>query len=363
MAFRVLSIDGGGMRGIYTATFLAEVERSFAQRRGFKHGLDIGKAFSLIVGTSTGAIIGCGLAKGVSPSEMAILYKENGASIFRKKMPSSAGPNLMCQMFTRPTALAEGDAALRKALSEVFGNTTVRQIWEERHIALAITAVNMANFRSYIFKTPHDYGTNHRDDNYTLVDVCQASSAAPLFRSLAAVDHPDNGNYDVFADGGLWANNPVIVALVEALQMSQDDDEEIEIFSLGSCGKPEGEVIKKDSVHRGLKEWKFGGIAAGVSIAAQEYAFDMIGSKLIPYLKKKVNIIRFPADKIPGAMLKYLELDETRPEGLDALVRQARQDASTCNSEIRNCTPNGNAINNLFNSMPERPAKGGSSNV
>ncbi len=364
MAFRVLSIDGGGMRGIYTATFLAEVERSFAHRKGFQKGLDIGKAFRLIVGTSTGAIIGCGLSKGVSPYEMANLYRENGSSIFKKKMPSSAGPNLISQMFTRATALAEGDTALRAALIKVFGDTTVCQIWEDRHIALAMTAVNMANFRSYVFKTPHDYGTNHRDDNYTLVDVCQASSAAPLFRSLAAVDNPDNGNYDVFADGGLWANNPVIVALVEALQMSRDDDdEEIEIFSLGSCGKPEGEIIKKDSVHWGLKEWKFGGTAAGVSIAAQEYAFDMIGSKLIPHLKKKVRIIRFPANKIPGAMLQYLDLDETRPEGLDALVRQARHDADTCNSEIRNCTPDGNAINNLFNSMPERPVEGGGINA
>lgn len=363
MAFRVLSIDGGGMRGIYTATFLAEVERAFAHRKGFQNGLDIGKAFRLIVGTSTGAIIGCGLAKGVSPSQMANLYRENGASIFKKKMPSSAGPNLMCQMFTRPTALAEGDTALKAALKEVFGDTTIRQIWEDRNIALAITAVNMANFRSYVFKTPHDFGTNHRDDNYTLVDVCQASSAAPLFRSLAAIDHPDSGNYDVFADGGLWANNPVIVALVEALQMSHDDEEEIEIFCLGSCGKPEGQIITKDSVHRGLKEWKFGGMAAGVSVAAQEYAFDMIGSKLIPFLKKKIRIVRFPTNTIPGAMLEYLDLDETRPEGLDALARQARLDADTCNGEIRSCTTDGNAINNLFNGMPERPTEGGSSNA
>ena len=85
MAFRVLSIDGGGMRGIYTATFLAEVEKSFARRRNLKNGLDIGKAFRLIVGTSTGAIIGCGLAKGVSPATMAMMYKEHGSAIFPKK--------------------------------------------------------------------------------------------------------------------------------------------------------------------------------------------------------------------------------------------------------------------------------------
>lgn len=360
MAFRVLSIDGGGMRGIYTATFLAEVERSFSIRRELQNGLDIGKAFQLIVGTSTGAIIGCGLAKGVSPSIMAKLYKDHGSSIFPKKMPSAMSMDLGCQMYTRPKYLAQGDSALKTALEGVFGKTTICQIWEDRHIALALTAVNMSNFHSWVFKTPHDPGSNHRDDNYTLVDICRASSAAPLFRSLAAVDNPDHNSYDVFADGGLWANNPVVVALVEALRMVPAEEEEIEIFCLGSCGKPEGDIIKKDNVHRGLAEWKFGGAAASISIAAQEYAFDIVAKMLIPHLKKTVRITRFPANKIPGAMLQYLDLDETRPDGLDALIRQARYDADTCNSEVQNCSIDGMAIKELFNSMPARPEGGNS---
>jgi hypothetical protein len=357
MALRVLSIDGGGMRGIYTATFLAEVERAFSLKRDIPNGLDIGKAFNLIVGTSTGAIIGCGLAKGISPSTMAKLYKDHGSSIFPKKMPSSIGTDLACQMFSRPKYLAQGDSALKEALEGVFGKTTVGEIWEKRHIALTIPAVNMANFRSWVFKTPHDPGSNHRDDNYMLTEICQASSAAPLFRSLAAINNPEHDNYDVFADGGLWANNPVVVALVEALRMVRTE-EEIEIFCLGSCGKPEGEIIKKNAVHRGLAEWKFGGAAASISIAAQEYAFDEVARMLIPHLTKKVRITRFPANKIPGAMLQYLDLDETRPEGLNALIAQARHDADTCNSEVQSCSIDGIAIKELFNSMPERPAGG-----
>jgi len=354
MAFRVLSIDGGGMRGIYTSTFLAEVEKAFAHKRSCVDGLDIGKAFQLIVGTSTGAIIGCGLAKGASPSTMAKLYKDHGPLIFPKKIPSSIGCDLAAQMLTRPRYLEQGDKAFRNALEDVFGEITLRHIWEDRHIALAIPAVNMSNFRSWVFKTPHDPGSNHRDDNYTLVDICLASSAAPLFRSLAAIDHPDNGNYDVFTDGGLWANNPVIVALAEALRMVPENEEEIDIFCLGSCGKPEGNIIKKDAVHRGLLEWKFGATVTNVSIAAQEYAFDMIASFLIPHFKKKIKITRFPADKIPGDMLQYLDLDETRAEGLEALIRQARSDANTCNSEIQRCSNDGLAIKDLFNIMPER---------
>lgn len=357
MAFRVLSIDGGGMRGIYTAAYLDALDRAFSQRRGFANGLDVGKAFNLIVGTSTGAIIGCGLAKGVRPSEMVKLYKGHGASIFPKRMPSRLGWDLILQLVMRPLYLKRGDDALRRALTEVLEATTIRQVWEERRIALAVAAVNMSTYRSWVFKTPHDPDTNHRDDHYTLVEVCLASSAAPLFRSLAAIKESNADGFDVFSDGGLWANNPVIVALVEALRIVGDRDEEIEIFSLGSCGKPEGEVIGEQEVHRGLREWKFGGEAAKVSIAAQEFAFDNIARFLVRHLKKRVRIIRFPSEKIPGAMLQYLDLDETRPEGLEALMRQARHDADMTNSGIQQGTVDGQAIQALFNEMPPRAVR------
>ncbi|WP_431065697.1 CBASS cGAMP-activated phospholipase [Methylotuvimicrobium sp.] len=352
MAFRVLSIDGGGMRGIYTSTYLESLEKAFSERRQYPQGLDIGKAFQLIVGTSTGAIIGCGLAKGVRPTEMVQLYREHGPKIFPKKMPSGFSWDLIDQMCKRSKYLKKGDEALRQALTEVFQGTTVRQIWEERRIALAVPAVNMSTYRAWVFKTPHDTKSNHRDDNYTLANICLASSAAPLFRSLAAIDHTTDGGCDIFADGGLWANNPVIVALVESLRILGDREEEIEIYSLGSCGKPEGEVIQKDEAHRGLLEWKFGGGAANVSIAAQEFAFDMVAKLLLPHLKRTVRIVRFPAEKIPGDLLQYLDLDETRGKGLEALMRQARHDADMTNSGIQQGTAEGKMIEALFNDMP-----------
>lgn len=342
------------MRGTYTAKFLSVLERGFATKRGLPVGkfLDIGKGFNLIVGTSTGAIIGCGLANGMAPSEMAKLYREQGAKIFPAKMPTKFGLNLLTQLRTRPGHLAAGDVALRAALTAKFGATTLKDIWVKREIALAIPSVNMATYKAWVFKTPHDKNTNHRDDNYTLVDVCMASSAAPLFRSLAAINRPGETFHDVFTDGGLWANNPILVALTEALRILEDRDEDIEIFALGSCGKPEGENIRREDVHRGLTAWQFGGGAAKVSISAQEFAFDHIVRMLRPYLKKKVRVLRFPSEKIPGAMLQYLDLDETRPEGLDALVRLGRQDADMTNSQIQAGTDDGLLIKDLFDHLP-----------
>ena len=354
MAFRVLSIDGGGMRGIYTAAYLEALENAFSARRGCAQGLDVGKAFQLIVGTSTGALVGCGLAKGVRPAEMVRLYREHGAKIFPRKLPSRLNVDLVAQIISRKRYLKQGDAALRQALIDIFEETTIGRLWEERGIALAIPAVDMSTYRAWVFKTPHDPKTTHRDDLYTLVDICLASSAAPLFRSLAAVDHAGGGGCDIFADGGLWANNPVMVALIEALRMVGGRDDEIEVFALGSCGKPEGEVMTKDAVHRGLLDWKFGGEAAKLSIAAQEFAFDMVAKLIVPHLKRPVRIIRFPSEKIPGAMLEYLDLDETRPVALEALTGQARRDANMTNSGIQQGTPEGRMIEALFNDMPLR---------
>jgi hypothetical protein len=355
MAFRVLSIDGGGMRGIYSASYLASLERAFCEQRGVQ-SLDVGKAFQLIAGTSTGAIIGCALAKGIPLDRIVTLYKENGARIFPRKMPSAFGWDLLTQLRQRPSLLHEGTEALRKELEGVFRQTTMKQLWDERSIALAIPAVNMATYRAWVFKTPHDAQTNHRDDQFSLVDVCLATSAAPLFRSLAGITNPQGGGHEVFADGGLWANNPILVALVEALRILGTREEDIEIFALGTCGKPEGEIIPIEALDRGLKEWKFGAEAAALSVSAQEYAFDMIAKLLQPHLKKQVRIIRFPSDKIPGALLQYLDLDETRPEALNALIRHAQRDADLTNSGIQQGTTEGQAIKALFHSMTPRSA-------
>ena len=80
--FRVLSLDGGGMRGIYTGAFLARLTDQFARIRG-ESALDLGRGFDLITGTSTGAIVGCALAVGRPMMEVVALYREHGPKFFR----------------------------------------------------------------------------------------------------------------------------------------------------------------------------------------------------------------------------------------------------------------------------------------
>lgn len=364
--YRVLSLDGGGMRGTYTATYLSCLAADFAKKRRLT-GLDVGAAFDLIVGTSTGAIIACALAAEVPLPRVVELYRQHGRAIFPHKLPGSFGLALITDLFRRPKDLQAGNDALAKALVDVFGDTTMAQVYARRGIALAITAVDLAHHHGWVFKTPHNEPkTNHRDDHYRLTDVCLASSAAPIFRSLAAVGTgSDVSSHDVFADGGLWANNPVLVGLIEALEMTRDSaDREIQIFCLGTCPRPSGELLKQRQVHRGLLEWRFGGEVAKLAVNAQEFAYDNMARLLSPYLNRRCQVVRFPRQDVPAALLEFLDLDETRPEALDALIQQARSDVNMTNSSCND--PNdrdGELVKRLFMDMPALPAGAGGINA
>jgi hypothetical protein len=351
--FRVLSLDGGGMRGVYSATYLDHVASAFARRRGAP-SLDIGAAFDLIVGTSTGAIIGCALAHGVPLTTVIDLYRTRGRAIFPRPFPTRVGFSLFLDLLARPRALKRGADALRLALTETFGDTTVRQLYDRRGIALAMTAVQFEQHRNWVFKTPHHPGMGRRDDNCSLVDVCLAASAAPLYRSLAAIER-DPGKapgYEVFADGGLWANNPVLVGLTEALEMTEPG-RKIEIFCLGTRPRPAGELIAIDALNRGFAGWKFGADMMTVSIDAQEFAYDDIARKLSSHVDRDCRIMRFPCGQVTRELRPYLALDDTRPRAIKALIAQARADGDLANGKCENPDDyEGRIISELFREMP-----------
>lgn len=354
--FRILSLDGGGMRGTYTATYLERVAATFAKRRNVPE-LDIGAAFDLIVGTSTGGIIACALVAGVPLAEIVSLYAEDGPKIFSRQLPSGTF-SIITDTWMRPAALSSGTQALRAALTEKLHVKTLGEVYAERGIGLAIPAVEMSQHHAWVFKTPHLKDmTNHRDDNYTLVDVCLATTAAPIYRSLTAIDRPDSqvGGFNVFVDGGLWANNPVLVGLIDALDMTKPG-QEIHIFCLGTCPLPAGEQIPKSAMDRGLPQWKFGGEVAGLAVDAQQFAFDHMAKKLARHVDRKCTVIRFPSEKVPAALIPYLGLDETRPEAVQALINQAHTDADMANSKCAYADTDAEAalICSLFNTAPPR---------
>ena len=350
--YRVLSLDGGGMRGIYTAAFLDRLAVQFARTRGAE-SLDLGKGFDLITGTSTGAIVAGALAVGRPMGEIVKLYRDHGREIFPHRIKGTL--SAIWRMFVGGRYVRQGDAVLRAALTDVLKGATMLDVFNKRGISLSIPAVAMSSHRSWVFKKTPASGV--RDDHYPLVDVCMASSAAPIFRSLAAVKDPngDHGVIQVFADGGLWANNPIMVGLVDALACAPRDAP-IEIFSLGTCSRPEGELI------RSILRWKMGAEAAGLSITAQEFAFDnmarFLGNKFTE-LGRPVRRLRFPNKDVPAEMMKFLALDDARPVAINRLIQQASNDADLAKSACDD--PNnqeGQMVRALMMSLPTMPKTG-----
>jgi len=351
--YRVLCIDGGGMRGIYTAAYLDELVKRYASHRNLAGiGLDIGKAFDLIVGTSTGAIIAAGIAAAVPPSEILKLYRKEGPNIFPSKIPSGVNWTLLKQLWTRPRLLATGEKALADALEKVFGTITIGELYKKRGIGLAIPAVEMARHHAWIFKTSHLPNSIGRDDDYQISDVCRATSAAPLYRSLAALDNPNGEGYRVFADGGLYANTPVMVGLIDALQMTEPN-QHIQIFGLGNCKRPAGQAIKKSAVHRGLGDWKFGGEAASLAIDAQEEVAWEMARLLARHVERRLDLIQFPRGAVSASAMAFLDLDETSIEAADVMVAQAQADVIgtlTACADEENAT--GRALKQLLMDIP-----------
>ncbi len=358
--YRVLCIDGGGMRGIYTAALLDKLTDYYARTRNVE-ALDVGKGFDLIAGTSTGAILACAAAIGRPMSSVVALYERHGAAIFPHRIKDGILSPLLRAVFRGGSIVRAGDAALAKALRCEMQSVTMKQVLEVRGIGLAVPAVSMEKHRAWVFKKTTESGV--RDDNYMLADVCLASSAAPIYRSLAAIRDPDStsNTYRVFADGGLWANNPVLVAMIDALKCA-GPDQPIEIYSIGNVSRPAGSQIKPGDVHRGMFSWKLGAEIGPLAIDVQEFAYDHMArffAEQISKLGRRITHVRLPQQEAATSMLKYLGLDEARPDALQALIRHGYDDADMVKSLCdRVGSAEGQIIHKLFNEMPEMPKAG-----
>lgn len=348
---RVLCLDGGGMRGLYTATLLNTLSKSLNSGRN----VDIGSAFDIIVGTSTGGILATALAAGVPIDKVIELYRNAGPKIFTDPQPGFAqiappkrglvriilwvalnirtlkNHEFIRWCFRNLTKAANDSEPLRAELTNLFGKTTFGQLYEKRNIGLCVTAVKILDEKLRVFKTPHIQKKDW-DVNLTLVDACMATSAAPLFLPLIALPSPITKDLqEMYADGGLAANNPVLIGLIEALQMIGSTTREIQIFSCGTCCAPEGAVVGPEDLNRGLAQWKVGAKALGLSMNAQASAANFAAQFLADWFtnntKNKISVVRFPEAQRSEAHLQFLKMDNASNDCLTAFMAFGNDDA------------------------------------
>ena len=229
--FRILSLDGGGIKGTFTAAVLTELEKMTGKR--------IADHFDLITGTSTGGLIAIALGLGVPAHELLTFYEKRGPEIFplvglHGRVMQNVG------WFSKPKFSA---TPLQNAIASVLGN---RRLGESKQ-RLAIPSFNAVNGDIYIFKTAH-HQRFKQDYKDPAVNAALATSAAPTY--FPAFRH-ESGL--AFIDGGVWSNTPVMVGIVEALAVMEKSVNDIEMLSIGTTDSPFFVDDKQRS--GGLADW------------------------------------------------------------------------------------------------------------
>jgi patatin-like phospholipase/acyl hydrolase len=259
-SFKILSFDGGGIRGAFAASFLRELEFCF--------GDSIADYFDLIAGTSTGGLIALALAFKVPTGKIADLYSNAGTRIFGSRLSASNVSWVQNIVFAflrwKFPALAQngvdidwvlvskyGTAEFKKTLIEIFGSKKL----EEAHRRLVIPAIDLAKGQTVVFKTPHCPNLV-RDRRFAVVDLAIAATAAPTYFPVATIE-PGSA----YVDGGLWANDPALIAYVEADQIAKQCKREIDkpflledvrILSVGT-GRPQRRI--RPTARDGILTW------------------------------------------------------------------------------------------------------------
>ncbi len=369
--FRVLVMDGGGMRGLYAATVLqsllalcengreskpdnkdlseAALEKLIA--RSSTAGLSLNERFDLMAGTSTGGLLAATLAYGCTLEEIIGIYKSCGQEIFPYPMPDQPSRAInslaMSSWALRFRDKCPGNPdILREKLAEFLGTTTLRELWEKKGVALCIPVTNVTDHSSLVFKTPHGAEASRPDGydaesaDYSLVDVCMATAAAPILFPLALVPDPaapnDETRLTACTDGGLWANSPVLISLIEAMKLHEGRP--IERVVLGSTGLADDQNITPDSADWGIIDWGMNGRLLELALEVQSQGHYQMTLALLPFLNVKPapTIVRLPYSFPSPKDAPLFGMDKAKPKALAAMRHTALADALRIYNKICN---------------------------
>ena len=245
MKKRILSIDGGGIRGVIPATLLVIFEKKLRER--FGDDAHIADYFDLFTGTSTGAIIICGM---LTPNaedrplwrakDIQDVYLNKGNQIFSRSLK-----HIITSLGGLRDERYDG-VGLMKILTYYFGTTTLSELLKPT----LIPTYELGLRSGFLFRS-------HRAEdpayNFPITDVTRATSAAPTYFEPARVTAQDGAHYSCI-DGGTIINNPAVNGFVEARTLWGIHTDEMAILSLGT-GEDHTPLHYKDFKDRGLLQW------------------------------------------------------------------------------------------------------------
>jgi len=256
--YKVLSLDGGGIRGIIPAIILKEIEKRTQKR--------IWELFDLIAGTSTGGFLAMILTvpnpdnpntARYDMEEIINMYREDGKNIFHEPFLESLTD---ADDLLRPKYPSEGrekvaekyfqDTALQDALTNVFVTSY------DIELRVPVFFINNPRFQRHT-------GTSFRKlcSGYKMIEAAMATSAAPTFFEpyQLAMRGCDDADYYALVDGAMFANNPTALAIVEAIIYSQNNDKEVRLEDILIASLGTGSLTRKfpydDAVNWGKLQW------------------------------------------------------------------------------------------------------------
>lgn len=276
---RILTIDGGGVRGVIPAVVLEELEQRL--------GKSVVSSFDLISGTSVGGIIACSLAAGHSAETVRKLIENRSHDIFKQRIFS--GFSLVRSRYS--------NRYLRDMLTEYLGD----RLLSSSNIEILVPAYNLTKSMPYYFNR-HSSRLGESMD-FKLVDVAVATASAPIYFTPSKITSL-SGEEHVFIDGGVFANNPTGLAFAQARFLWPEDT--YEIVSIGT-GHQEVEmnVFRK---YWGAMAWLrplVGIIFDGISDSVEDQLKSVPSVDCYDRFQAKINI---PLDDISKSAVRKLNL-------------------------------------------------------
>lgn len=303
MVYRILSIDGGGIRGVYALQILKMLQEEIDQK--------LFEKIDCFAGTSTGALIIAAITQGYQPKDLLHFYTFLGWRVFFKNDKFDQGGAKYTNRF------------LKKIMNQFLPNPSLSEIKPHIIIPTCHLGTDKNGFWEPII---YDNFDRQASKNYKLIDLALRSSAAPLYFS----------SYQKHIDGGVFALNPSLIALSRALDEKGGNlkMEEIRILSIGNGMNPTGinqdidwGVDKWLSSYHNVAEYPLFSLLTDMGAMIPEYPLSQI-------MKEKILRINGPllmpieiddCSKIDQLKKSALDLKEHAPDRWEAYKHWIRQ--------------------------------------
>lgn len=237
ISFRILALDGGGIKGAFTASVLTTLEHAL--------GVPVASQFDLVAGTSTGGILAIGLGMGLHPKDMLQFYRDRGPIVFPAMRLHRKWKSQLRSMLSPKYS----QGVLSRELEQTYYHDSKRKVLGDSVCRLVIPAYDAVGGVCHVFRTPH-HALLTADTNTDALEVALATAAAPTYFPSAVVKNLISSAS--FFDGGVWANCPAMAAIVEAVCYLGVPLDRIDVLSIGTTEEP---FTVKSMAQAGWARW------------------------------------------------------------------------------------------------------------